>query len=137
MLFSTVCGVIMPIPMFALIDVGNPWLTLVALLVCFVFAVATSYAAQAAFLPELFPPSLRYSGVAFSREFSGAIFAGTAPLVATWLVSVTGSWHAVAAYMIVFAVAGFIAAYYSKYFRRDEHQHSDVHFSAPVRDEQG
>ena len=132
MLFSTVCGIIMPIPMFAVIDIGNPWLTLVALLMCFVFAVATSYAAQAAFLPELFPPSLRYSGVAFSREFSGAIFAGTAPLVATWLVSVTGNWHGVAAYMMVFALAGFISAYYSKYFRQDEHQHKNANFNAPA-----
>ena len=64
MMFSTLCGVVIPIPMFALIDVGNPWLTLTALLVCFVCAAATSYVAQAAFLPELFPPaSLLGSGL--------------------------------------------------------------------------
>src|SRR5829696_188307 len=41
---------------------------------------------------EMFPVTVRFSGIALSYNLASAIFAGTAPLVATALVKATG-WH--------------------------------------------
>ncbi|WP_449278048.1 MFS transporter [Leucobacter sp. GX24907] len=128
-MFGAAFGAVWAAPMFMLIDTRNPVLMTVALVVCFVGAVATCYASQAAFLAELFPPALRYSGVAFARELSGAVLGGTAPLIATALIASTGHWYAIAGFMIVNAVVGFIAVYFSKYFRSDDDQGNDERFN--------
>lgn len=128
-MFGAAFGALWAVPMFMLMDTREPVLTTIALTVCFVGAVATCYAAQAAFLAELFPPALRYSGVAFAREVSGAILGGTAPLIATALILATGHWYAIAAFMIANAVVAFTAVYFSKYFRSDTDQGVEERFS--------
>lgn len=42
-----------------------------------------------ALLAEIFPTNIRYTGMALSYNISAAIFGGTAPLVATWLIQQT------------------------------------------------
>ncbi|MNY16350.1 Inner membrane metabolite transport protein YhjE [compost metagenome] len=54
------------------------------------------------FLAEVFPTRVRYSGFAFSFNTANALFGGTAPFIATWLISQTGdkmapAWMLVAA----------------------------------------
>jgi MFS transporter, MHS family, proline/betaine transporter len=44
-----------------------------------------------ALLVELFPTSVRYTGMALSYNLCAAIFGGTTPLVATWLIRETNS----------------------------------------------
>ena len=43
------------------------------------------------FLCELFPTRVRFSGFALSFNSANALFGGTAPLIATWLIGATGS----------------------------------------------
>ena len=43
------------------------------------------------FLCELFPTRVRFSGFALSFNAANALFGGTAPLIATWLIGATGS----------------------------------------------
>lgn len=128
-LFGSAFGAAWAFPMFMLIDTRQPVVILLALVVCFVGAVATSMAAQAAFLTELFPPAIRYSGVAFAREVSGALLGGTAPLLATALFAWSGHWWPIATFMAVMALVSLTAVYYSKYFRSDAHQGSDERFN--------
>lgn len=52
------------------------------------------------FLPTLFPPLERYSGVAFHYTFGQALFGGTTPLIATALVAWTGNSMAPAFYLV-------------------------------------
>lgn len=59
---------------------------------------------------ELFPTRTRYSGVALGYNISLAAFGGTAPLMATLLVSATGSMVAPAAYLMFFAAVSLLAA---------------------------
>ncbi|WP_240641084.1 MFS transporter [Nocardioides ferulae] len=61
------------------------------------------------FLSEIFPTSVRYSGFAFSFNSANALFGGTAPLVATWLISVTGSVLAPAWYLTGIALLALVA----------------------------
>jgi MHS family proline/betaine transporter-like MFS transporter len=55
---------------------------LAALLAAFIGPVAAA-------LAELFPTRVRYTGFSLSQTLSGAVFGGTAPLVATWLIAAT------------------------------------------------
>jgi len=57
---------------------------------------------------ELFPTSMRQSGHAIAYNLGFAIFGGFTPLLATWLVSVTGSPVSPAFFLIAIAVLGFI-----------------------------
>ncbi|BDY30745.1 MFS transporter [Mycolicibacterium mageritense] len=65
------------------------------------------------FLAEIFPTRVRYSGFAFSFNTANALFGGTAPFVATLLITLTGSnlapaWYLVAAALV--AMAAMLAA---------------------------
>ncbi len=60
-----------------------------------------------AFLAELFPTQVRYSGFAFSFNTANALFGGTAPFVATSLIQASGHSAAPAGYL---AAAGLAAA---------------------------
>lgn len=61
------------------------------------------------FLSELFPTNVRYSGFAFSFNMANALFGGTAPMVATWLIEVTGDKLAPAWYLVGAAAIALIA----------------------------
>ncbi|MFI2230383.1 MFS transporter [Nocardia testacea] len=128
-LFGAGFGIVWAFPMFALIDTRVPVLIILALVVCFVGAVATCYAAQAAFLAEMFPPAMRYSGVAFAREVSGALLGGTTPLIATAMFAGFGHWWPVAVWMVCMATVAFVSVYLSKRYRSDADQSSDDHFN--------
>lgn len=60
----------------------------------------------AALLSETFPTRTRYTASAITYNMAYTIFGGTAPLMATWLISVTGSNLSPALYLIVVAVLG-------------------------------
>ncbi len=61
------------------------------------------------FLSEIFPTKVRYSGFAFSFNLANTIFGGTAPFIATWLISITGSKLAPAWYLVAVAVVAMVA----------------------------
>ncbi|MBN8827511.1 MAG: MFS transporter [Sphingobacteriia bacterium] len=63
-------------------------------------------------LVELFPTSVRYTGVALSYNISAAIFGGTVPMVATFLIEYTGIKEALAFYIMFFALISLISIYY-------------------------
>jgi MHS family shikimate/dehydroshikimate transporter-like MFS transporter len=66
----------------------------------------------AAFYHDLFETRVRYTGLVFARETTGAIVGGLTPLVATALVAWTGGkpWP-VMLYMIVTVIIPFISVY--------------------------
>ncbi|HWC24481.1 MAG TPA: MFS transporter [Flexivirga sp.] len=61
------------------------------------------------FLSELFPTHVRYSGFAISFNLSNALFGGTAPFMATLLISVTHSKLAPAWYLMGAATVSMVA----------------------------
>jgi MHS family proline/betaine transporter-like MFS transporter len=54
-----------------------------------------------ALMTEIFPTQTRGTGIALSYNFGVPIFAGFAPLIATWLIAATGSNLAPSFYLIV------------------------------------
>jgi MHS family proline/betaine transporter-like MFS transporter len=59
-------------------------------------------------LSEIFPTRTRYTASAITYNLAYTIFGGTAPLVATWLITTTGNNMSPALYLIVISVMGLI-----------------------------
>ncbi|MDA3630781.1 MFS transporter [Saccharopolyspora sp. WRP15-2] len=96
-------------PVFSGITLGNPALAMAGQ-VGLGLLTATYLAASAAAMPELFPVSVRSTGVAIGFNIPAALFGGGAPFVATYLIDVTGWTVAPAIYLLGTALIGLVAA---------------------------
>jgi MHS family proline/betaine transporter-like MFS transporter len=101
-------------PLFAAMTDGS-WVS--ALTGGLVFAISMSLPSgcMAATMVELFPTRTRYTGVAIGYNVAQAILGGTAPLVATALIHVSGNeiapaWYLIAAAIVTGVTACFIPA---------------------------
>ena len=71
---------------------------------------ATMYAPQAAFITELFPTRIRYSGVSLAYQLTSIVAGSLAPIIALWLYKEYGSATPVAIYVgIACAISGLSA----------------------------
>jgi metabolite-proton symporter len=85
---------------FPMLASGNNALIILAIVIGLVLH-ASMYAPQAAFITELFPTRIRYSGVSIAYQLT-AIFAGSlAPIIALWLYKDLGSSVPVSIYVAV------------------------------------
>jgi MHS family proline/betaine transporter-like MFS transporter len=108
-LAGSVGYLVLPYPMFLCMSQGTFTAALSGQLVSAVLSALYGGASLAAFV-ELFPTRTRYSGLALSYNTAVAICGGTTPLVATWLVNVTGSTLTPAFYLMAAALGTTLAA---------------------------
>ena len=98
-----------PFIWFALLDTKNMSLMMLGFLILFV-PFAANYGVMPTFYAEIFPAEVRYSGMAIGYTLGTILGSATAPLVGTYLLGVTGNWHAIAAFMsgasLISAIAG-------------------------------
>jgi len=106
---AAVFAIVFAFPMFALFQTESSFLVGVGLILGLAIVQGGTIGVSAAMLAEMFPTSMRWSGIAISREIPAAIVGGTAPLVATALVAVAGGtpWL-VASYLVLLSVIGLI-----------------------------
>jgi MHS family proline/betaine transporter-like MFS transporter len=71
----------------------------------------TANVVTAVLLSEVFPTEVRYTASAITYNVSYAVFGGTAPFVATWLIATTGNPMAPAIYLTVVAAGALVAAW--------------------------
>lgn len=91
--------IILTVPLF--IVIGNVGFIVIMLIQIVLGAMLTmNDGTLATYLTEIFPSRVRFSGFAFSFNMANAIFGGTAPFVATLLISVTGSKISPAWYLV-------------------------------------
>jgi MFS family permease len=96
------------IPMFLLIETADIWLFGIAVFLLTV-GLGLSYGPMSAMYAEMFPVSVRYSGVSIGYAF-GAILGGAfAPMISEMLVQSTGNPLSVAFYIMGTAVVSFAA----------------------------
>jgi MHS family proline/betaine transporter-like MFS transporter len=57
----------------------------------------------------MFPTAIRYGGLSIAYNVSASLFGGTAPLVAEWLVRITGNDYMPAYYAMLAALIGLLA----------------------------
>lgn len=102
-----------------LVDSGNPGLLVLALVVGQIF-LSMMYGPQAAFYSEIFSTKVRYSGASMGYQI-GSVFGGAlAPIIATVLLTATGTSFSVGAYMAaVCAITGVCAFLLSETYGRD------------------
>jgi len=61
--------------------------------------------------PAQLPTQLRYTGIALGYNVAFALFGGTAPLVATWLIKTTHELAAPAWYLVGAALVSFLVTF--------------------------
>nr|WP_256362119.1 MFS transporter [Streptomyces sp. TRM70350] len=86
MLTGAVGCVLWAVPMYASLSSRDPWLITGAYTVGLAL-LALMFSPVAAFLPELFPARLRYTGASAAFILANTLGGGFAPLAATWLNS--------------------------------------------------
>lgn len=106
-------------PLFALMDAGGLAVVLICQVILGVlFGIYSG--CVFAMMVEMFPARTRFTSLAISYNAAAAIFGGTAPLIATWLVAVTEDGRSAALYMIFGAVISLIAIAMSRETGRGE-----------------
>ena len=95
--------------MFGLLGSGNNASIIFALVVGLVLHGAM-YGPQAAFITELFPTRIRYSGVSLAYQLTSIVAGSLAPIIALWLYKDYGSARPVAIYVGAACVISGISA---------------------------
>ncbi|WP_244971432.1 MFS transporter [Paramicrobacterium chengjingii] len=94
--------------LFPLVETGSAWLFFAGIAL-FTIGNGLTYGPQAAYFTELFPASIRYSGVSIAYAIGTVLGGAFAPLISAWIVQTTGTSQAVAWYIAGVMVIAFIA----------------------------
>ncbi|TVS90676.1 MHS family MFS transporter [Wolbachia pipientis] len=108
MKFAFVTFIVVSYPVFSMILSGDNLLTIMAH-VLFIIPIAASLGPVSAFMCELFPTRVRYSGFGLSRNIASGFFGGLAPFICTTIIKVTGQETSASFYMIFCALIGLVA----------------------------
>jgi len=79
---------------FALLDTGQFWLIVLATVVALILHAAM-YGPQAAFISEMFPTKVRYTGASMGYQLAGIIGGALAPIISVALLDIAVSVYAV------------------------------------------
>ncbi|MDE1179319.1 MFS transporter [Paraburkholderia sp.] len=105
---ASVLFAVLAVPLFQGL-VGASFVTIVMIQIAFGALLTMNDGTLPGFLAEIFPTRVRYTGFAFCFNSANALFGGTAPLVATWLIHVTGNKFAPAWYLVAAAGVALVA----------------------------
>ncbi|MFT4069431.1 MFS transporter [Paraburkholderia sp.] len=98
-LLGAIAMVVVAWPYFALLGSGEYWKVMTALLLANSLTLGILEGAQPAFISELLPVHLRYSGLGIGREISSVLGGGLSPMIATGLLAYYRSAVPVALYL--------------------------------------
>lgn len=101
------------LPIFTAFEPGN-YTQIVMLQGFFALLVGCYLGPVPALLVELFPTSVRYTGMAIPYNLTAAMFGGTTPMVCVWLIEKTGDTVAIAYYVMICCIASLIALAFYK-----------------------
>jgi len=96
------------IPMWFLIDTGNPTLFFVAAAVM-AAALGLSYGPQAALYAEMFPANVRYSGVSIGYSLGSILGGAFAATIAQWIITTYHQSWGIGVYIAILSVISLIA----------------------------
>ncbi|WP_216854629.1 MFS transporter [Rhodococcus opacus] len=113
MAFGMIGVAVWAVPFFLLVNTDSPIWIFVAVAGA-LFFVSAMYGPQAAFLAELFPTEVRYSGISFGYQLVFAVAGGTTPMIAVGLTSATDSWFPAAALFTLGAAISLSALFFRR-----------------------
>ena len=96
--------------LFPLVNTGSLGMLYLAL-VALTVGLGLTYGQQSAMYAELFPASIRASGVSITYAIGSVLGGAFAPMIAAALVESTGTTTAVSIYLVSACVIGFICAF--------------------------
>lgn len=105
---ASVLFIILTVPLFLAFGWGGFGLILLIQII-FGAVLSVNDGTLPAFLSELFPTDVRYTGFAFSFNCANALMGGTTPLIATWLITTSGSTISPAWYLMIVALIAMAA----------------------------
>lgn len=108
-LVGTVLMVVIAWPYFALLGSGEYWKVMAALILANSVTLGILEGAQPAFISELLPVRLRFSGLSLGREISSVLGAGLSPVIATALLAQYRSATPIIIYLAALGVLTLIA----------------------------
>jgi MHS family proline/betaine transporter-like MFS transporter len=111
---ASAASIVFGYPMFQMVVSMHSFLGLVLCQAAASVILALYAGPLCAMLAEQFPTNVRYTALSISYGFAVAIFGGFAPLICTWLVSVTGDAVAPAYYLIGAGVLSLVATFFAK-----------------------
>ncbi len=97
-------------PLFWMLESKSTVLIFAAIMIAMNFGHGMMFGPESCYFPELFGPSVRYSGASFGFQASAAIGGGFAPIIATALVGYLGGTSGVSIMMIILALITLAAA---------------------------
>lgn len=101
-------------PLFSVLTAAGSLFSIGAAQMIFAMLIGFYIGPVAAVLVELFPTSVRYTGMAISYNVSAALFGGTAPFVCEWLITKTGDYASIAYYVMTCAIVSLVALFFYK-----------------------
>ncbi len=96
--------------LFPLVNTGSLGL-LYGALIFLTVGLGLTYGAQSAMYAELFPASIRATGVSITYALGSVLGGAFAPMIAASLVEATGTTFAVSGYLVSASIVGFICAF--------------------------
>ncbi|GJH04314.1 MFS transporter [Paraburkholderia terrae] len=108
-LVGAIAMVLVAYPYFALLASGVLWKVIAALILANSITLGILEGAQPAFISELLPVHLRFSGLGIGREISSVLGGGLSPMIATALLAHYRSATPVAIYLVALALVTVIA----------------------------
>jgi MHS family proline/betaine transporter-like MFS transporter len=108
LVIASVLFLALTVPLFGMLD-HQPLLMILLIQIAFGAMLAMNDGTLPCFLAEIFPTRVRFSGFAFSFNLANAVFGGTAPFVATWLIQLSGNKMAPAWYLLAAAGVALVA----------------------------
>ncbi|MFV7437000.1 MFS transporter [Pseudomonas vlassakiae] len=98
------------VPYFKLLDTRTTWGLMLATVIAFGVLWAPVTAVLGTMSSEIFSTRVRYTGITLGYQLGAALAGGTAPLIATFLLSrYNGSWQPVALYLLATVAISLVA----------------------------
>lgn len=108
-------------PFFQLLDLQTPWAVFAAVVVGLGLIWPPVTSTLGTLTSEIFSTRVRFTGVTLGYQIGAALAGGTAPLLATWMLRLSGgSWWPIAALIIFYAALSFIAVLAAPCMARNE-----------------
>jgi MHS family proline/betaine transporter-like MFS transporter len=105
--FGLIIGIIISTITFTLLNVGSMIALFIGLLLIGI-VLSVYEGTMPGTLPALFHTNVRYRTIAWTFNIAISIFGGTTPLVASWLVHITGNNLAPAFYLMFISIVGIV-----------------------------
>ena len=107
-IIGSVIQVITALSLFPLISTGNYGMIMLGLALLSM-GIGITYGVQAVFYSELFPASIRFSGISITYAIGSIIGGAFAPLIAAALIGKENGIYLVSAYLTIMSVIAFLA----------------------------